>query len=455
MDVRSSTGQNVTGRSLSHAKRLRWFAILLTGDLAALGVAFALPPLFIDAPTSWPRVFAVSLPIYLGTAINSEAYTLKALQSVSAGVHSALRSLLFTSLALFLISYFLRVENDLPRLLLAVTMAFAAVLVVSERLFLARMIRTASHRRPFVAEMVITDRLNMAVPRHMQFIHAERADLRPDLQDPLMLDRFASLIRGVDRVIIACPPEARQAWAMLLKGANVRGEVVAPEVSAVGALGVNSLMEQPTFIVSTGPLQVRDRIIKRTFDLMICVPALLALAPVLLLTAIAVKLDSRGPILFRQRRVGRGNAMFEIFKFRSMRVEMCDADGRVSTGRDDDRITRVGRFIRGTSIDELPQLFNVLLGSMSVVGPRPHALGSVAEEQLFWEVDERYWHRHAIKPGITGLAQVRGFRGATHRRADLTQRLQADLEYLNDWSMWRDVTILARTLTVVMGKNVY
>ena len=123
--------------------------------------------------------------------------------------------------------------------------------------------------------------------------------------------------------------------------------------------------------------------------------------------------------------------------------------------RTDDRITRVGRVIRATSVDELPQLLNVLLGSMSIVGPRPHALGSLAGQQLFWEVDERYWHRHALKPGITGLAQVRGFRGATHRRDDLTQRLQADLEYILGWSVWRDFGILVSTVRVVVHRNAF
>jgi lipopolysaccharide/colanic/teichoic acid biosynthesis glycosyltransferase len=138
-----------------------------------------------------------------------------------------------------------------------------------------------------------------------------------------------------------------------------------------------------------------------------------------------------------------------------MRVEASDGRGAASTLRDDQRITAVGRFIRKTSIDELPQLINVLIGDMSVVGPRPHAVGSRAENLLFWEIDHRYWHRHAAKPGLTGLAQVRGFRGATERRGDLTNRLQADLEYLNYWSIWRDLKIILRTFAVLVHRNAY
>ncbi|WP_097063401.1 sugar transferase [Sphingomonas guangdongensis] len=145
----------------------------------------------------------------------------------------------------------------------------------------------------------------------------------------------------------------------------------------------------------------------------------------------------------------------KVLKFRSMRAESSDATGTRSASRDDDRITRVGRIIRKTSIDELPQLFNVLLGDMSLVGPRPHALGSLAGDQLFWQVDETYWLRHQLKPGITGLAQVRGHRGATLERVDLVARLQSDMEYIHRWDIWRDIVILANTLKVVLHRNAF
>jgi polysaccharide biosynthesis protein PslA len=171
--------------------------------------------------------------------------------------------------------------------------------------------------------------------------------------------------------------------------------------------------------------------------------------------AMAIRLESKGPALFRQPRVGRGNRIFQILKFRSMRSEAGDGAGSRSTTRDDDRVTRLGRFLRRTSLDELPQLLNVVLGDMSLVGPRPHALSSRAEEALFWEIEGRYWERHSIKPGITGLAQVRGFRGATHKRADLTNRVASDLEYVIGWNLLRDISILLRTLRVIVHANAY
>ena len=132
-----------------------------------------------------------------------------------------------------------------------------------------------------------------------------------------------------------------------------------------------------------------------------------------------------------------------------MKVDHADGNGDRSASKDDDRVTRVGKFLRRTSIDELPQMFNVIRGDMSLVGPRPHAMGSLAGDKLFWEVDQRYWQRHSLRPGLTGLAQIRGLRGATDREEDLTSRLQSDLEYITGWTIWRDVQILLATASVL------
>jgi lipopolysaccharide/colanic/teichoic acid biosynthesis glycosyltransferase len=271
----------------------------------------------------------------------------------------------------------------------------------------------------------------------------------------MMLDRLGRFLNHVDRVVVACVPERRAIWASALKGANIRGEVLAPELTDLGALGIDRCGDCATMVVSAGALGLRNRLLKRAMDLTLAVAALILLAPLLLLVAAAIRIDSPGPIFFVQQRLGRGNRLFGVYKFRSMRADQCDAEGNQSTQRDDRRITRVGRFIRASSIDELPQLLNILFGQMSFVGPRPHALGSTAGDRLFWELDERYWHRHATKPGITGLAQVRGLRGATHVPADLTNRLQSDLEYLSGWTIWRDVAILIRTIRVLAHNNAY
>jgi lipopolysaccharide/colanic/teichoic acid biosynthesis glycosyltransferase len=200
---------------------------------------------------------------------------------------------------------------------------------------------------------------------------------------------------------------------------------------------------------------VRSRLQKRALDVFVAGSALLALSPVLIAVALAIKLEDGGPVFFVQRRVGRSNRFFPIMKFRSMTVNKVGHDGGQSASKDDKRITRIGKIIRSTSIDELPQLINVLRGDMSLVGPRPHATGSLAGDKLFWEVDPRYWERHALKPGLTGLAQIRGYRGATDREEDLSLRLYADLEYLRGWSLWRDIWIMFMTVRVLVHDRAF
>jgi lipopolysaccharide/colanic/teichoic acid biosynthesis glycosyltransferase len=204
-----------------------------------------------------------------------------------------------------------------------------------------------------------------------------------------------------------------------------------------------------------GGLSLTNRMLKRAIDLAVVMLALPIALPMMLMVAIAVKIDSPGPVFFIQRRVGRGNGLFNIIKFRTMRRELADSHGTRSTERGDLRLTQLGRLLRNTSLDELPQIINVLAGHMSIVGPRPHALASTADSLLFWDIEQRYWERHVVKPGMTGLAQVRGYRGATVSRMDLSNRLEADLEYLATWSVWRDIKIIFLTFRVLIHRNAF
>lgn len=428
--------------------------VLIAADISSLITAFALASLVKGGSSPWYSILGVTIPVYVWAAFQTGAFSIRALQSSRTSVGGALRALLIALLALLLISYFFRIEQRLPRLTLLGTMTAAAVMVASVRVVVGRVLARGA-RRSITSDMFLRADASVDAPAGMLVVDTRDCGLVPDLRDPQMMNLFARLIRGMDRVVVACEPADRRKWAMMLKGANMRGEVLANDFDPVGAIGIDRIEDHTTLVVSSGPLLLQQRATKRCFDLAFAIPVLVVVAPVLILVAIAIKIDSRGPVLFRQRRVGRGNAFFDIFKFRSMHVDLADAEGDLSASRDDRRITRVGRFIRRTSIDELPQLFNVVLGSMSVVGPRPHALGSLAGEHLFWEVDEHYWHRHTLKPGITGLAQVRGFRGATHHRNDLTQRLQADLEYIANWSIWQDVAIIMSTLRLTSHQNAY
>jgi lipopolysaccharide/colanic/teichoic acid biosynthesis glycosyltransferase len=354
---------------------------------------------------------------------------------------------------LFLLSYFLKVDQQLSRLMTGATLVTGLLALLLVRQLAGDAIRR-HHRGLYTNDILLVDGPDMKAPG-MISLNTGELGIVPDSSDATMLIRFSDLLRGADRVVVSCPRAAAIRWAQMLKGSGIQGEILSRDYDYLAPLGVAEVDGHTTLVVSAGPLNFRQRVAKRAFDLAMTVPALLVLLPVLALIALAIKIDSRGPIFFKQPRVGQGNGLFKIYKFRTMRVDRADVMGNRSASRDDDRVTRVGRFLRMTSIDELPQLINVLLGSMSIVGPRPHALGSLAGDQLFWHVDERYWHRHALKPGITGLAQIRGFRGATHTREHLTSRLQADLEYMSGWSLWRDISIVLRTAKVLVHPDAY
>lgn len=399
-------------------------------------------------------LFGLGYGLFLAYALAGGAYHARVILNRHNSVSCTFMAFVQSVCTVVFTAFFLKQSEEVSRLVFGVGVASGGVLLLLGRLSVQQLIGRGYVAR-ILAVLVICDRVPCRPEKGSVVVDAEAMALSPDTNDPIMLDRLGRFVRGADRVIVACREESRAQWVMALKGANVVGEIVTPELNGLGALGTGRYDKSTTMVVSTGPLSMRDRLIKRGFDLSVAIAALIIVAPLIVLVAIAIKLDSRGPVFFIQERMGQGNRLFHMYKFRSMRADACDAKGRESTGLNDDRVTRVGRFIRSTSIDELPQIFNILIGDMSLVGPRPHALGSTAEDKLFWELDERYWHRHACKPGLTGLAQVRGLRGATHSRRDLTDRLQADLEYLSGWSIWRDLAILFATLRVVVHSRAF
>ncbi len=204
--------------------------------------------------------------------------------------------------------------------------------------------------------------------------------------------------------------------------------------------------------IQRAPLSRQDLMVKRIFDLVLASLALMMLSPLLLITSLAIKLDSPGPVIFRQRRRGFNGREFAIYKFRTMRV-LEDGPTIRQAQRDDDRVTSLGRLLRASSIDELPQLFNVLAGEMSLVGPRPHA---VAHDDEYSSSIDSYALRHHVKPGITGWAQIHGFRGPTSDVELMKQRVQLDLWYINNWSVLLDLQIMASTcLEVLRPRNAY
>ena len=204
--------------------------------------------------------------------------------------------------------------------------------------------------------------------------------------------------------------------------------------------------------VAETPFYGADGMLKQLFDFVFSLSVIVFLSPLLLLVALAVKLSSPGPVIFKQRRYGLNGKRFEVYKFRSMHVGHKDSDIKQAT-RGDARITAVGRFIRRTSIDELPQFFNVLKGDMSVVGPRPH---TVAHNEYYRKAVKRYMVRHKVKPGLTGWAQVHGLRGETAQVEQMEDRIRHDLEYIKNWSPMLDIRIIVMTVIMVLrDKNAY
>jgi Undecaprenyl-phosphate glucose phosphotransferase len=205
------------------------------------------------------------------------------------------------------------------------------------------------------------------------------------------------------------------------------------------------------------PITDWDVVMKWLFDKIVGTLALIVLSPVMLAVAIAIKLDSRGPVFFRQKRYGFNNDLIEVFKFRSMYVDQTDATASKLVTKGDPRVTRVGRFIRKTSLDELPQLLNVVFkGNLSLVGPRPHAVHAKAEDRLYDEAVDGYFARHRVKPGMTGWAQINGWRGETDSQEKIQKRVEHDLYYIENWSVMFDLYILAKTPFALMkSENAY
>ncbi|QIQ87341.1 exopolysaccharide biosynthesis polyprenyl glycosylphosphotransferase [Erythrobacter sp.] len=440
-------------------RRLRAYAALLLLDGLLIQAGFFLGGLLYDGDLWDQRTMLAAqtlTPLFFTIALYNGTYGVKALTNWHHAVVKGLTALALSAALLNFVAFYTKSNAEFSRVSVTLGLLLTALLMASMR----RLVPLAVERfwnGQVRNLLVIEDGGPSFALAGATSVSAAKYDLDPMSHDPYMRDRLGKLLKNRDKVVVSCPYDAREGWAVLLKSAGVYGEIVSEPAHRLGAVGVHRYEDQDrtSLVVSHGPLSLRSRIVKRAFDTVVALGALVVLSPLLIVVAILIKLEDGGPVFFVQRRMGRGNQFFEMYKFRSMREEKLDANGDRSTGRDDERITRIGAFIRRTSIDELPQILNVLKGEMSIVGPRPHALGSKANNKLFWEVDANYWQRHCLKPGLTGLAQVRGYRGATEQEKDLTDRLQADLEYITGWSLLRDIAILFKTVFVLRHANAY
>ena len=292
----------------------------------------------------------------------------------------------------------------------------------------------------------------------------DRADKRypelvadcPKLGKVADLVEFARLTR-IDLVIVSLPVSAetrvlhmlKQLWVLPV---DIRLSAHMSKLK-FKSRAYSYLGDVPVFDMADKPISDWNIVAKWMFDMAVAAVALVLFSPIMLLTAIAIKLDSKGPIFFKQKRHGFNNELIEIYKFRSMRTEMSDAQATKLVTKNDPRVTKVGKFIRKTSIDELPQFLNVLRGELSICGPRPHALQAKAEDRLYHDAVDGYFARHRVKPGITGWAQINGWRGETDTVDKIMHRVNHDLYYIENWSIFLDLYILLMTPISLVSKN--
>ena len=286
-------------------------------------------------------------------------------------------------------------------------------------------------------------------------VYDDRQDpQRVNLSGLPMAGRLADLIEAgrngyIDEIVIALPQSADQRIAEISRKLEqlpvrirvctyvasdlIEADAARHKVSSLGPLGLLD--------VKSKPMADWSPIVKAVEDFLVALVLVVLAAPLMALIALAIRLDSPGPVFFRQRRHGLNHRVIEVLKFRTMHVMEDGAEVKQAT-KDDPRVTRVGRWLRQTSLDELPQLFNILKGEMSLVGPRPHAL---VHNEFYGDMLERYANRHQVKPGITGWAQVKGFRGELKAADDMQRRVEHDLYYIDHWSIWLDLKILLLT----------
>ena len=375
--------------------------------------------------------------------------------------------------------FFLKVAPDFSRAWLALWFASVAVALVGYRGVVAALTRRGLTQGQLTRRAVVYG----TGPACENLLQALDADPHSDIRicgvfDDRGVERASPTIAGhanlgnlnalmafcrrmpVDMLIVALPVSAETRVLQLIKKlwvlpVDIRLAAQASQLrfrpraySFAGTVPLIDILDRP--------ITDWDVVLKWLFDKSVAALALLGLAPLMALLALVIKLDSKGPVLFRQKRYGFNNELIEVFKFRSMFVDQTDANAAKLVTRGDPRVTRVGRFIRKTSLDELPQLFNVIRGELSLVGPRPHALQAKAADRLYDDVVDGYFARHKVKPGITGWAQVNGWRGETDTSEKIQKRVEHDLYYIDNWSVLFDLYILIKTpFALIGGENAY
>jgi len=467
------------GRSRTDSPLVPSLAVfgLRCGDAAAIALAGALawwqhPALETIGPHP---VAAIALAClfagWLGGRLGT--YDLRYIVAARAGLRRQLAAWACTMAALLLASRLLRVSGEYSPLWAAMWFTLGTALIVGMRVAFVSVTGRWIRDGRFAQRTVVvgTTDHGQRLARHLHrcpdictriigFVHDAHPGGISHVGRHPVLGNIAYLVRmirnnEVDKVVIALPwSERDRIMRLLAELADTPVDIrLAPEL-----LRFEFIQRRADMVGGIPMLRVLDRpvsgtaaLVKTTEDLILGSLLLLALAPVMLVVALAIKLDSPGPVFFRQTRSGFNNQLIRVWKFRTMYHHLSDASACALTRRDDPRVTRLGHFLRRSSLDELPQLLNVVAGEMSLVGPRPHALQAKAGDQLYQDVMVHYAARHRVKPGLTGWAQVNGWRGETDTSDKLRRRVEHDLHYIEHWSLWLDLRILLRTVWVVIG----
>jgi Undecaprenyl-phosphate glucose phosphotransferase len=383
-------------------------------------------------------------------------------------------------LLIFTLLFFAKIESTFSRVIFAGWFIAAGIALLVERYLISRLVDSMSkrgllQRRAAIvgggataARLIEELRRNGDTDLSIIGLFDDRTDTRsPDsvlgIEKLGRLDDLLEYARNnpLDLIIFAIPINAEaRILAMLKKLCVLPIDIrLAAHNQALRFRPRNYsyIGKSPMLDIADKPVADWDVVVKSLFDRIIGTLMLIGLSPLMLLTAIAIKLESKGPVLFRQKRYGFNNELIEVYKFRSMYVDQCDATASKLVTKGDPRVTRVGAFIRKSSIDELPQLFNVVFkGNLSLVGPRPHAVHAKADARLYNEVVDGYFARHRVKPGITGWAQVNGWRGETDTEEKIQKRVEHDLDYIENWSVTFDAYILLMTpFSLIKTENAY
>jgi Undecaprenyl-phosphate glucose phosphotransferase len=448
-------------------------------SLAVIAVSILISYLGFELPWGYPLAIIAGCSLYVVLNEIADGYQMVALRNPLRHMHRVILAWTATFALLALAGFMLKISEEFSRFWSGSWFVGGLLFLIATRFLLSVRIRkwarngTMERRAVIVGGGKPAEKLIRAIElQHDSDIRiCGIFDDRDDVRSPPIVAGYPKLGNvgeliaftrraHIDMLIVSLPLDAEARVLTMLKKlwvlpVDIRLSAHSNKLrfrpraySYIGSVPMLDIFDKP--------IRDWDSVAKRAFDVVFSALAIIIFSPVMFATAIAIKLDSKGPVIFRQQRHGFNNEVIQVLKFRSMYVDRCDPTARNAVIRDDPRVTRVGRFIRKTSLDEFPQFFNALRGDLSLVGPRPHAITAQSQDKLYAEVVDGYFARHRVKPGVTGWAQINGWRGEIDTDEKIRRRTEFDLYYIENWSLRLDLKILLMTpLRLLNTENAY